>query len=110
MRPESTILVSDALSKNPLDAGQNDLLTPVRISEERYLSKDKEMDWACGKGIILSFTSSMLQQPQVSHVVEVLTDVARMLLSIVESPFNSSSTAWRISGTFCWVLNWKETC
>ena len=48
------------------------------------MSKDKEMDLASGKGIISSFTSSMLQQPQVSHVVEVLTDAARMLLPIVE--------------------------
>ena len=23
---------------------------------------------------------------------------------------NSSSTTWRISGTSCWVLNWKGTC
>ena len=49
-------------------------------------------------------TSSM------SHFVEVLTDVARMLLAIVEWPFNSSNTTWRISGTSCWVLNWKGTC
>ena len=108
--PESTILVSLVLSINPLHAGQNHLLTPVRFSEERYLSKDKEMDLASGKEIISSFTSSMLQQPQVSHVVEVLTDVARMLLAIVEWPFNSSNTTWRISGTSCWVLNWKGTC
>ena len=40
------------------------------------MPRDKEMDLASGKGIISSFTSSMLQQPQVSHVVEVLTDVA----------------------------------
>ena len=32
-------------------------------------------------------------------VVEVQTDVARMLLAIVEWSFNSSSTTWRISGT-----------
>ena len=82
--PESTVLVSHVLSRNPLHAGQNHLLTPVRFSEERYLSRDKEMNLASGKGIISSFTSSMLQQPQVSHVVEVLTDVARMLLAIVE--------------------------
>ena len=84
MLPESTILVSLVLSINPLHAGQNHLFTPVRFSEERCLSKDKEMDLASGKGIISSFTTSMLQQPQVSHVVEVLTDVARMLLAIVE--------------------------
>ena len=41
------------------------------------------MDLASGKGIT-SFTSSMLQQAQLSHFVEVLTDVARMLLAIVE--------------------------
>ena len=33
-----------------------------------------------------------------------------MLLAIVESPFISSSTTWRISGTSCWELNWKDTC
>ena len=108
--PESTVLVSHVLSRNPLHAGQNHLLTPVRFSEERYLSRDKEMNLASGKGIMSSFTSSMLQQPQVSHVVEVLTDVARMLLAIVEWPFNSSNTTWRISGTSCWVLNWKGIC
>ena len=54
--PESTILVSLVLSINPLHAGQNHLLTPVRFSEERYLSRDKEMDLASGKGIISSFT------------------------------------------------------
>ena len=80
MLPESTILVSLVLSINPLHAGQNHLLTPVRFSEERYLSKDKEMDLASGKGIMSSFTSSMLQQ----HVVEILIDVTRMLLVIVE--------------------------
>ena len=42
------------------------------------------MDLASGKGITSSFTSSMLQQAQLSHFVEVLTDVARMLLAIVE--------------------------
>ena len=82
--PESTVLVYLVLSIKPLHAGKNHLLTQVRFSEERYLSRDKEMDLASGKGIISSFTSSMLQQPQVSHVVEVLTDVARMLLAIVE--------------------------
>ena len=41
------------------------------------------MNLASGKGIMSSFTSSMLQQTQVSHAVEVLTDVARMLLAIV---------------------------
>ena len=84
MLPESKILVSLILSINPLHAGQNHLLIPVRFSEERYLTRDKEMDLACGKGIISSFTSSMLQQSQVSPVVEVLTDVARILLAIVE--------------------------
>ena len=64
--------------------GKNHLLTPVRFSEERILSKDKEMDFISGKGQVTSFTSSMLQQLQVSHVVEILTDVARMLLIIVE--------------------------
>ena len=44
------------------------------------------MDVASGKGMISSFTSSMLQKQQVSHVVEVLTDVARMLVAIVEWP------------------------
>ena len=63
---------------------QNHLLTPVNFSEERNLSKGKEMDLVSGKGIITSVTSSMLQQPQVSHVVEILTDAARMLLVIVE--------------------------
>ena len=53
------------------------------------------------KGIISSFSSSMLQQPQLSHVVEVLTDVARMLQTVAEWLFNSSSTAGRISGTSC---------
>ena len=77
-------MVSLAPSINPLHPRQNHLLTPVTFSEERYLSKDKEMDLACGKGIISSFTSSMLQQSQVSPVVEVLTDVARILLAIVE--------------------------
>ena len=46
------------------------------------MSKDKEIDLVSCKGIISSFTSSMLQQ--VSHVAEVLIDVARMLLDIVE--------------------------
>ena len=89
---------------------QNHLLTPVNFSEERNLSKGKEMDLVSGKGIITSFTSSMLQQPQVSHVVEILTDAARMLLVIVELLFHSSSTTQRILGTSCWVLNWKGTC
>ena len=39
-----------------------------------------------------------------------LTDVARMLQAVAEWLFNSSSTAGRISGTSCWVLNWKGTC
>ena len=52
------------------------MLSPVRFSEERNLSKDKEMDLARGK--------TMLQQSHVLHVIEVLTDVARMLLAIVE--------------------------
>ena len=60
------------------------MLTPVRFSEERYLSRDKEMDWASGKGIISSFTSSILHQPHVSHVAEVLIHVAKMLLAIAE--------------------------
>ena len=72
--PESTVLVSHVLSRNPLHAGQNHLLTPVGFSEKIYLSKDKEMDLASAQGIISSFTSSMLKQPQVSHVVEVLTE------------------------------------
>ena len=38
-----------------------------------------------------------------------LTDVARMLQAVAEWLFNSSSTAGRISGTSCWVLNWKGT-
>ena len=83
MLPESTILVSLVLSINPLHAGQNHLLSPVRFSEERNLSKDKNVDLASGNGIISAFTSSMLQL-QVSHVVEVLTNVARMLQAIVE--------------------------
>ena len=41
------------------------------------MPRDKEMNLASGKGIISSFTSSMLQKSQVPHVVEVLTDVAR---------------------------------
>ena len=85
MLQESTILVSLVPSINPLPAGQFHLFSLVRFSEERNLSKDKEMDLTSGNGIITSFTSSMLQQPQVlSHVVQVLTDVARMLLAIVE--------------------------
>ena len=55
-----------------------------RLSQEKNLSKDKEMDLASGNEIISSFTCSMLQQPHVSHIAEVLTDVARMLLAIVE--------------------------
>ena len=46
-------------------------------------SKDKEIDLTSGNGIISNFTSSMLQQPQLLHVVEALTDVARMLRGIV---------------------------
>ena len=46
-------------------------------------SKDKEIDLTSGNGIISSFTSSMLQQPQLLHVIEALTDVARMLLGIL---------------------------
>ena len=86
------MLVSFVLSIDPIHAGQNHLLSLVRFSEERNLSKGTEMDLASGNEIISSFTSSMLQQSQVSHVVEVLTDVARMLLAIVERPCNSSST------------------
>ena len=56
----------------------------VRLSKERNLSKDNEMDLASGNGIISSFTSSMLQQPHVPLVVEVGTEIARMLLAIVE--------------------------
>ena len=82
--PESKMLVSLVLSINPLHARQNHLLSPVRFSEERNLYKDKEMDLASGNRTISTFTSSMLQQSQVSHVVEVVTDVARMLLAIVE--------------------------
>ena len=89
---------------------QNHLLTPVNFSEERNLSKGNEMDLVSGKGIITSVTSSMLQQPQLWHVVEILTDAARMLLVIVELLFHSSSTTQRILGTSCWVLNWKGTC
>ena len=86
------MLVSLVLSIDPIHAGQNHLLSFVRFSEERNLSKGTKMDLASGNEIISSFTSSMLQQSQVSHVVEVLTDVARMLLAIVERPCNSSST------------------
>ena len=82
--PESKMLVSLVLSINPLHARQSHLLSPVRFSEERNLYKNKEMDLASGNGIISTFTSSMLQQPQASHVVEVLTDVAGMLLATVE--------------------------
>ena len=77
-------MVSLVLSINPLRAGQNHLLSPVRFLEERNLSKDKEMDLASGKEIISSFTCSILQQSQVSHVAVVLTDVARMLLPTME--------------------------
>ena len=83
MLPEST-KVSLVLFISAWHAGQNHLLTPVRFSEERYLSKYKEMDLASGKRIISSFTSSMLQQPLVSHVVELPTHMARMLPAIVE--------------------------
>ena len=110
MLPQSIILVSLVLSINPLHAGQNHLLSPVTFWEERNLCKDKEMDLTSGNGTTWTFTSSMLQQPQVSHVVEVLTHLARMLLAGVEWPFNSSNTNWRISGTSFWVLNWKGTC
>ena len=48
------------------------------------MSNDNEMDLASGDGIISSFTSSMLQQPHVPLVVKVQTDVARMLLVIVQ--------------------------
>ena len=56
----------------------------ARLSKERNLSKDNEMDLASGNGTISSFTSSMLQQPHVPLAVKVQTDVARMLLAIVE--------------------------
>ena len=59
------------------------MLSPVTLSEERNLSKDNEMDFASGNGIISSFTSPMLQQPHVP-LVEVRTDVARILLPIAE--------------------------
>ena len=59
-------------------------MSPVRLSKERNLSKDNEMDLTSGNGIISSFTSSMLQQPHVPLVVEVQTEMARMLLPIVE--------------------------
>ena len=52
--------------------------------QKKEISKDMEMDLTTGNGIISSFTSSMLQQPHVVQVVEVLTGVARMLLAIVE--------------------------
>ena len=42
------------------------------------------MNLTSGNGIMLSFTYSMLQQPNVSDDIEVLTDVARMLPAIVE--------------------------
>ena len=84
MLPESTVLVSLVLPINPLHAGQNHLLSSVIFSEEINLSKDEEMDLSSSNGIISSFISSMLQQPQVSHVGEVLTNVAKMLLAIVE--------------------------
>ena len=69
MLQESTILVSLVMSINSLHAGQNYLLPPVIFLEERDLSKDKEMDLASGNGILSSFTSSVLQQPHVFHVV-----------------------------------------
>ena len=56
----------------------------ARLSKERNLSKDNEMDLASGNGTISSFTSSMLQQLHVPLVVEVGTEMARMLLAIVE--------------------------
>ena len=56
----------------------------ARLSKERNLSKDNEMDLASGNGTVSSFTSSMLQQPHVPLVVEVGTEMARMLLAIVE--------------------------
>ena len=52
--------------------------------QKKEMSKDMEMDLTTGNGIISSFTSSMLQQPHVVQVVEVLTGVARMLLAILE--------------------------
>ena len=42
------------------------------------------MDLARGNENISSFISPMLQQPHVSYVVEVLTDVAIMLVAIGE--------------------------
>ena len=59
-------------------------MSPVTLSEERNLFKDNEMNSASANGIISSFTSSLLQQPHVPLVVEVSTDVARMLLAIME--------------------------
>ena len=80
----------------------------------RNLSKDKEMDLVSCNGIISRFTSSALQQPQVSHVVEVIADEASMLLPTVKRCYSgttkSSSTTWRISETSCWVLHWEGTC
>ena len=77
-------MVSLVLPINPLHAGKNYSLSAVIFSEERNLSKDEILDLADGNRVISSFISSMSQQPQVSHVAEVLTDVARMLLAIVE--------------------------
>ena len=51
MRSQSKQFWSLVLPINPLHAGQNRLLSPVRFSEERNLSKDKEMDLANGNGI-----------------------------------------------------------
>ena len=109
--PESTILVSLVLSINPLYAGQIQLLSPVRYSEKRNQSKDKEMDLASWMRTKSTFTSLMFNNHmRHMYVAEVLTDLARILLAIVEWPFNLSSNTWWISGTSCWVLNWTGAC
>ena len=86
---------------------EHHLMSPVRLSKERNLSKDNEMDLASGNGIISSFTSSVLQQPHVPLVVEVQTEMARMLLPIVEWHFLFWSTFQNVSGTSCWVFKLK---
>ena len=77
MFPQSTVLVFLVLSINPLHAQQKHLSSPARFSEKKKRfgqSKDKEIDLTSGNGIISSFTSSMLQQPQVLHVIEALKE------------------------------------
>ena len=88
MLPESTVLVPLVLSINPLHSGKNHLLSPVRHSEKKNMFKHKDL--VSANGIISSVTSSMLQQSHAPHIVEVLTDVSKILLAIVEWPFDSS--------------------